>query len=76
MNIYVTTTNNNSTAKGNFIELDPEAFWTKYLSVYSLISTQALRVLVMFGSTIFVKPIFYTSYPETRWKLKETYDGR
>ena len=39
----------NSTPKYNFKEMDLEAFRAKYLSVYSLISTQALRVLVMFA---------------------------
>ena len=40
----------NSTVKDNFKKLELEEFWVKYLPVYPFISTQALRVLVMFGS--------------------------
>ena len=48
----------NSTAKDNFKELELEAFWLKCLPVYLLISTQALRVLVMFGSTYLCEAAF------------------
>ncbi|XP_029644228.1 uncharacterized protein LOC115218482 [Octopus sinensis] len=41
----------NSPAKEDFKELDFETFWIKYLSVYPLVSHQALRILAMFGST-------------------------
>ena len=41
----------NSTSKDNIKELELEAFWVKYLPVDPHISTQALRVLVMFSST-------------------------
>ena len=50
----------NSTAKVNFKELELEAFWLKYLPVYPLISTQALRVLVMIGSTYLCEAAFST----------------
>ena len=50
----------NSTAKDNFKELELEAFWVKCLPVYPLISTQALCVLVMFGSTYLCEAAFST----------------
>ena len=49
-----------STAKDNFKELELEALWVKYVPVYPLISNQALRVLVMFGSTYMCKATFST----------------
>ena len=50
----------NSTAKDDFKELDLGMFWVKYLSVYPLISHQALRILTMFGSTYLCEAAFST----------------
>ena len=48
----------NSTTKDNFKELELETFWLKCLPVYPLLSIQALRVLVMFGSTYLCEAAF------------------
>ena len=50
----------NSTAKEDFIDMDLETFWVKYLPVYPLISHQALRILTMFGSTYLCETAFST----------------
>ena len=66
----------NSTAKVNFMELELEAFWLKYLLVYSLISTQALRVLVMFGSTYLCEAAFSTLVAiKTKYRNKLKVEG-
>ena len=50
----------NSKAKANFKDLDLEAFWAKYLPAYPLISTHALCVLIIFGSTYVCEASFFT----------------
>ncbi|XP_064114006.1 SCAN domain-containing protein 3-like [Macrobrachium nipponense] len=50
----------NSTAKEDFKDMDLETFWVKCLSVYPLISPQALRILTMFGSTYLCETAFST----------------
>ena len=65
-----------STAKDNFKEQELEAFWLKYLPVYPLISTQALRVLVMFGSTYLCEAAFYTLVAiKTKYRNKLEVEG-
>ena len=65
-----------STAKDNFKELDLVAFWAKYLFVYPLISTQAFRVLFMFGSTYFCEAAFSTLVAiKTKYKNKLDVEG-
>ena len=64
------------TAKDNFKELELEAFWLKYLPVYPLISTQALRVLVMFGSTYLCEAAFFTLVAiKTKYRNKLEVEG-
>ena len=66
----------NSTAKDNFKELELEAFWLKCLPVYPLISTQALRVLVMFGSTYLCEAAFSSLVAiKTKYRNKLEVEG-
>ena len=68
----------NSRAKDNFNELELEALWLKYLPVYPLISNQALRVLITFGSTYLCEAAFsiLVASVETRDVEAEAEAGR
>ena len=66
----------NFTVKDNLKKMEHEAFWVKYLPVYPLIFTQALRVLVMFGSTYMCEAAFSTLVAiKTKYRNKLEVEG-